>query len=66
MELPDQFTPVDHIQDCALITALHQVNEEQDYELEDPMELASDLLRKLHELGFYIAECGKSVGFEHQ
>jgi len=44
------------MQDCALITAMYQVNEEQGYELEDPVELANDLLRKLHELGFYIAE----------
>ena len=41
-------------------------NDEKGYELEEPMDLANDLLSKLHELGFYIAESGKSIGFEHR
>ena len=64
MELPSTHIQSDHKQDAVLITAVYQVNDEKGYELEDPMELTSDLLDKLHELGFYIAESGKSVGFE--
>lgn len=58
MELLDGYIKIDHEQEVAIITAMHQVNEEQGYELEEPMELASDLLRRLHELGYYVARCG--------
>jgi len=64
MELPSTHIQSDHKQDAVLITAVYQVNDENGYELEEPLELANDLLNKLHELGFYIAESGKSVGFE--
>ena len=64
MELPSTHFQSDHKQDAVLITAVCQVNNEKGYSLEEPLELANDLLDKLHELGFYIAESGKSIGFE--
>lgn len=59
MEVPNGWMPQDHEQDAAIANAVHQVNEEYDNELEDALEFAFDVLRRLHEMGYYIAQCGK-------
>ena len=51
--------PTSSEQDCALITAVYQVNDEHGYEIDEPFDLANDLLQKLHALGYYIAPCKK-------
>ena len=66
MEIPNGLWTQDHEQDAVLVSAVYQTIEEEGYEIEDSVELAFDILRRLHQLGYYIKRCGDDYTFDEQ